>query len=204
MFNSIKGVVSGKFPRQLHLESGGLEWDLCVPDSNLEMLPSVGGEARVFTWLHHTDQFMNLYGFATLEERSLFLDLLKVDGVGPKGAVKIMSGASSSRISDLLERGDVDMLEKIPGIGKRTAGKMMLALRGKLSFSKGAASIQVQSNVPYSDVVSSLCSMGYDKNVAQSKILEISERLSSDEGFSAKSRKDREDHVFRLAIVELA
>ena len=66
---------------------------------------------------------MTLYGFASAEERTLFLDLLKVDGVGPKGALKIMSSASSSRLTEILERGDVEMLEKIPGVGKKTAGK---------------------------------------------------------------------------------
>ena len=131
MYNSLTGIITGKFPKQLLLDTHGIEWDLCVPDSNLELFPPVGSEAKVYTWLQHTDVLMTLFGFATADERTLFLDLLKVDGVGPKGAVKIMSSASSSRLLEVLERGDVEMLEKIPGVGKKTAGKMMLQLKGK-------------------------------------------------------------------------
>ena len=101
MFNSLTGIITGKFPKQVFIDTNGVEWDLCVPDSNLDMLPPVGNEARIFTWLQHTDQLMTLYGFASAEERTVFLDLLKVDGVGPKGAVKIMSAVSSGRLMDV-------------------------------------------------------------------------------------------------------
>ncbi len=138
MFNSLTGIITGKFPKQVFIDTNGVEWDLCVPDSNLDMLPPVGNEARIFTWLQHTDQLMSLYGFASVDERSLFLDLLKVDGVGPKGAVKIMSSVSSSRLTDILEKGDLEMLEKIPGVGKKTAGKMILTLKGKLKLSENS------------------------------------------------------------------
>ena len=76
MFNSLTGIITAKFPKQVFIDTNGVEWDLCVPDSNLDMLPPVGSEARIFTWLQHTDQLMTLYGFASADERSLFLDLL--------------------------------------------------------------------------------------------------------------------------------
>ena len=158
MFNSLTGIITGKFPKQIFIDTNGVEWDLCVPDSNLDMLPPVGNEARVFTWLQHTDQLMTLYGFASAEERSVFLDLLKVDGVGPKGAVKIMSSVSSSRLLDVLERGDLEMLEKIPGVGKKTAGKMILTLKGKLTLRDSSAGdvVRLAAASPYADVVLSL------------------------------------------------
>ena len=68
MFNSLTGIITGKFPKQIFIDTNGVEWDLCVPDSNLDMLPPVGNEARVFTWLQHTDQLMTLYGFASAED----------------------------------------------------------------------------------------------------------------------------------------
>ena len=114
MFNSLTGIITGKFPKQVFIDTNGVEWDLCVPDSNLDMLPPVGNEAKIYIYLQHTDQLMSLYGFASADERSVFLDLLKVDGVGPKGAVKIMSAVSSARLLDVLEKGDLEMLEKIP------------------------------------------------------------------------------------------
>lgn len=206
MFNSLTGIITGKFPKQVFIDTNGIEWDLCVPDSNLDMLPPVGNEARIFTWLQHTDQLMSLYGFASSDERSVFLDLLKVDGVGPKGAVKIMSAVSSSRLLDVLEKGDLEMLEKIPGVGKKTAGKMMLTLKGKLKISEtsGGAVVHVAAASPYADVVLSLASMGYDKKLVEQKVAQLVEAFTNEPDFAGKSQKEREDILFRRAIVELA
>ncbi|MBQ5473087.1 MAG: Holliday junction branch migration protein RuvA [Treponema sp.] len=203
MFNSISGIITAKLPKQIFIENNGIEWDICVPDSNLDMLPSVGSEAKVYTWLQHTEQAMNLFGFASNTERSLFLDLLKVDGVGPKGAVKIMSSASSSQLLQILENGDVGLLEKIPGVGKKTAGKMLLALKGKLSIQEESV-VKVTNNVPFADVITSLVNMGYDKKSVEIKIAQIVEELNSDSSFNTKSQKDKEDILFRKAIMELA
>ena len=206
MFNSLTGIITAKFPKQVFIDTNGVEWDLYVPDSNLDMLPTVGSEARVYTWLQHTDQLMCLYGFASVDERSLFLDLLKVDGVGPKGAVKIMSSVSSSRLMEILENGDLEMLEKIPGVGKKTAGKMILTLKGKLKLSEnsGGAVIRVAAASPYADVVSSLVSMGYDKRLVEQKVAQLVEVLTNEPEFAGKTQKEREDLLFRKAIVELA
>ena len=175
-----------------------------MPDSNLDMLGTVGTEAKVYTWLQHTDMLMALYGFASNEERSVFLDLLKVDGIGAKGALKIMSSVSSGRLMEVLEKGDIEMLEKIPGVGKKTAGKMMLALKGKLTISENAKIVRVAVSSPYSDVITSLVSMGYDKKVVEQKVSDLVTVLSSDSGFEGKSQKEKEDLIFRRAIVELA
>ena len=205
MFNSLTGIITAKFPKQVFLDTNGVEWDLCVPDSNLDMLPPVGNEARIFTWLQHTDQLMCLYGFASSDERSLFIDLLKVDGVGPKGAVKIMSSVSSARLMEILEKGDLEMLEKIPGVGKKTAGKMILTLKGKLKLSENAgAVVRTGAAEPYSELVASLVNMGYEKKLVQQKIAELVEIMSADKGFSEKSKKEKEELLFRKAIVELA
>lgn len=205
MFNSITGIITGKFPKQLFIENNGIEWDICVPDSNLDMLGVVGSEAKVYTYLQHTDMIMCLYGFASADERSLFLDLLKVDGVGPKGALKIMSSVSSGRLMEVLENGDMEMLEKIPGVGKKTAGKMMLTLKGKLKISENSgAVVRVAAAAPYVDVVTSLASMGYDKRTVEQKVAQLVEELSKEAGFTEKSQKEREDLLFRRAIVSLA
>lgn len=205
MFNSITGIITGKFPKQLFIENNGIEWDICVPDSNLDMLGVVGSEAKVYTYLQHTDMIMCLYGFASADERSLFLDLLKVDGVGPKGALKIMSSVSSGRLMEVLENGDMEMLEKIPGVGKKTAGKMMLTLKGKLKISENSgAVVRVAAAAPYTDVVTSLASMGYDKRTVEQKVAQLVEELSKEAGFTEKSQKEREDLLFRRAIVSLA
>ena len=205
MFNSLTGIITGKLPKQLFLDTHGIEWDICVPDSNLELLPTVGSEAKVYTWLQHTDVLMTLYGFSSAEERTLFLDLLKVDGVGPKGALKIMSSASSSRLTEILERGDVEMLEKIPGVGKKTAGKMMLQLKGKLTLSQTTNVVRFEKPAAFADVIESLASMGYDKRLVEQKVAFLAEAISAaDPTFAEKSQKEKEDLIFRRAIVELA
>ncbi|MBQ0002514.1 MAG: Holliday junction branch migration protein RuvA [Treponema sp.] len=204
MFNSLSGIITGKFPKQVFLDTHGIEWDLCVPDSNLDMLGPVGSESKIYTWMHHTDQIMSLYGFASSDERSLFLDLLKVDGVGPKGALKIMSAVSSGRLSDILERGDLEMLEKIPGVGKKTAGKMILTLKGKLKMSDDTTVIRVAKQSPFGDVISSLVAMGYDRKNVEQKIASLVELFNAEKGFSEKSQKEKEDMIFRRAVVELS
>ena len=205
MFNSLTGIITGKFPKQIFLDTNGVEWDLCVPDSNLDMLPPVGNEAKIYTWLQHTEQLMTLYGFASVDERTVFLDLLKVDGVGPKGAVKIMSAVSSSRLMDVLEKGDLEMLEKIPGVGKKTAGKLLLTLKGKLKLREESGSVvRIAAATPYADVVTSLAGMGYDKRLVEQKVAQLVEVLTCEPDFAGKSQKEREDILFRRVIVELA
>lgn len=204
MFNSITGIITGKFPKQVFLENNGVEWDICVPDSNLEMLPPVGNEAKIYTYLQHTDMIMSLFGFASADERTLFFDLLKVEGIGPKGAIKIMSSVSSGRLMEVLERGDVEMLEKVPGVGKKTAAKMMLALKGKLSLSETSTVVRVEKPVAFGDVINSLATMGYDKRLVEQKVAQLVEELSKDADFDGKSQKDKEDLIFRRAIVSLA
>ena len=202
MFNSISGIITAKFPKQLFLENNGIEWDLCVPDSNLDMLGTVGSEAKLYTWLQHTDTSMALYGFANADERSVFLDLLKVEGVGPKGAVKIMSSVSSRELMNVLESGEVGLLEKIPGVGKKTAGKMMLTLKGKLTLQNDGATVKLPKVSPYSDVIDSLVSMGYDRKLTEQKIAQLSAQFNAE--LNSKNQKEREEFLFRTAIVELA
>lgn len=204
MFNSIRGIITGKFPKQVFVETNGIEWDICIPDSNLEMLPPVGNEAKVYTWVQHTDAIMALYGFASDEERSLFFDLLKVEGIGPKGAIKIMSNVSSGRLAEVLDRGDLEMLEKIPGVGKKTAGKMMLALKGKLKFSEDTKVVRVAVASPFTDVVNSLASMGYEKRIVEQKVAQLVEEFTAAGNFETKSQKEKEDMIFRRALVEMA
>ena len=191
MFNSITGIVTAKSAKLLYLENNGIEWEINVPDSNLEMLGSTGSEVKVYT-------------FATEQERSVFFDLLKVDGVGPKGALKIMSSVSSGRLLEVLENGDLEMLEKIPGVGKKTAGKMMLTLKGKLKISESNVGVNVSFSNSYADVINSLAAMGYDKRIVEQKVNQLVEELNVSPGFSEKTQKEKEDLIFKRAIVGLA
>ena len=114
-----------------------------------------------------------------------------------------MSYVNSAALMDILEREDLSSLEKIPGVGKKTAGKMMLALKGKLKISE-TISIPRSSSSPYSDVIVSLSGMGYDKKLVEQKIAELVEELSKESAFNSKTQKEKEDLLFRRAIVSLA
>lgn len=204
MFNSLKGIITGKFPQKLFLTTGGIEWDITVPDSSLDSLPPVGEEAKVYVWMQHTDALMNLFGFASESDRQLFFDLLKVDGIGPKGAVKILGSISSGRLVNILENGDVDALQKVPGVGKKTAGKILLQLKGKLSLDAASSAPAREASRPFADVIAALVEMGYDRAKAQEGVEKVSAMLQSDAAFSAKSPSEKEDLIFRRVIVELS
>lgn len=204
MFNSLSGIITGKFPQKLYLDTHGIEWDVTCPDSALEKLPDVGCEGRIYVWMQHTDNLMNLYGFASDRDRSLFFDLLKVDGIGPKGAVKIMNNITTDQMVAILENGDLGLLEKVPGVGKKTAAKMMLQLKGKLTLESNSSTGTKKNSSPYADVISALVDMGYDKFKAADAVEKIVGQFSADETFAKAGQSQKEDLIFRSAIVELA
>lgn len=212
MFNSLTGTVTGKFSQKLFLDVNGIEWELIVPDTSLDSLPHTGEKARVFTWLQHTDSAMNLFGFASSKDRDLFFDLNKVEGVGPKSAVKIMSSIQRDQLISSLESGDLAALEKVPGLGKKTAQKMLLTLKGKLTLDEDIPGIKAasKSGGEYADVVSALANMGYERREVEScisKLVEELNRESAPEGeaaFKDKTRDAKEETLFRRAIVALA
>ena len=204
MFNSLTGIITGKYPLRLTLETNGIEWDLTVPDSALDKLPAVGQTGRVFTWLQHTDMAMVLFGFASEDDRSLFFDLLKVDGIGPKAALKIISNIATPDLARILDSGDLDSLQKVPGVGKKTAAKMLLQLKGKLTLQEDSPVQGRGKNIPYADVVSALVNMGYDRKVAEQAVEAVSNKVSQDPSFEKQTQANKEDLVFRQSLMELA
>lgn len=212
MFNSLSGVITGKFPQSLFLETGGIEWELIVPDTSLDDLPDVGGKARVFTWMQHTDSAMNLFGFASAKDRELFFDLNKVEGLGPKSAVRIMSSIRRELLVASLESGNLAALEKIPGLGKKTAQKMLLTLKGRLTLDEEApgSKAAARRSGEYGDVVSALMSMGYDRRDVEDSVSRLVEELDKEEArdgevpFKDRPREAKEEILFRRAIVVLA
>lgn len=206
MFNSLTGTVTGKFPKKLFVQTQALEWDICVPDSALDDFAPVGKETKVFLYLNHYEDGMDLYGFPSEEERSLFFDLLKVDGIGPKGAIKILSSVKYLELVSVLESGELDVLEKIPGVGKKTAAKMLLALKGKLSVSQnvGKRICEKSKNSDYADVITSLTEMGYERVKIEGQIASILEELKSDEEFLRKSQTQKEDFIFKKALMDMS
>lgn len=210
MFNSLSGTITGKFPQKLLLDTHGIEWDIVMPDTSLDALPHVGAPARVFTYMQHTDAAMTLFGFAGERDRALFFDLLSVDGVGPKSAVKIMSSVALEQLVVALDDGNLAALEKIPGLGKKTAQKMLLQLKGKLSLDDTGGKQAKPRGGAYADVVSALADMGYDRRDVEAVIARLADELGrqpaadGEQPFAEMLPSAREELLFRRAIVELA
>ncbi len=207
MYNSLTGIITYKGPQTVFLQVGGVEWDLMVPDSALDVLAPLGEEAKVYTWLYHKEDSMRVFGFSSAIERSVFLDLMKVDGVGPKAAIKILSSITANELVETLNTDDMARLETISGIGKKTAQKMMLTLKGKLHLDDGVTSSSSSSRTtqtsPWEDVVMALVNMGYEKKQCEQAIAKLVEELKTDEDFNSKNRAGQEEVLFRRAIVDL-
>ncbi|MBQ9239632.1 MAG: Holliday junction branch migration protein RuvA, partial [Treponema sp.] len=171
---------------------------------SLEQLPPVGAQGKVYVHLVHTDDAMALYGFATERERQLFWDLLKVDGIGPKGAIKVLTNISVEQFMAALDGGDIAVLEKVPGVGKKTAAKMVLALKGKLTIPDAAAGIRRADGGPYAAVVQSLQSMGYDRRDCETAVARAAETVMHDAAMERTTLTEKEDAVFRGALMLLA
>ncbi len=134
---------------------------------------------------------MRLYGFVDAAERSLFLDLQKVDGVGPRGAMKMLSGVDREQFVAALDREDVEALSGIPGIGKKTAQKIILTLKGKLTPSPDAPGKSLEE-----DVAAALVGMGFDRKTARNAVVAAQRNLSGQE----LSGEELERELFRRAV----
>jgi len=193
MFNSIRGIITEKHGESVFLLCSGIEWDICLPASDKEALPKPGEECRVFTWLYHREDQVRLYGFSSEQRRTTFLELLKVEGVGPKAAVKILGGIGQKELEAALENEDLARLEAVPGLGKKTAQKMLLTLKGKLVTAVAAP------ESPYADLVEALAGMGYDKRAAAEALNRAEKGLPS-----GLAGAEKEKLLFKEAIVYLS
>jgi len=194
MMNSIRGEITDKRAGLIRMQTGGIEWDIETSAGSLTQFPEPGATARAFVHLHHREDQMRLFGFATEEERNAFLDLLKVSGIGPKQAVKILSRVQVERLVACIESGDADALSAVPGVGPKTAGKILLTLKGKISVpgaSRGAAG---------DDLVAGLIEMGFDRRKAQDAVVELTATAHS-QGLTGEQL---EREVLRQAIVRLS
>lgn len=192
MYNSLTGKITEKGINHLCMQIGGIEWIILVSLNSLDSC-TIGDEKRIFTYLQHKEDGMTLFGFTTKDERLLFLDLIKVNGVGAKAAQKILSGIKPSELIRCLDDEDVDRLTKVPGLGKKTAQKIILALKGKLKLENDVVKESTRDSVD-KEILDSLVAMGFDKVKAKKVLVDVvSNSDSSDEG-----------EILRLAIIKLS
>ena len=194
MVNSITGTLTFRTAEQVGIETGGIEFALDSTATTISSLPSRGEVVRIYTYLHHTQDQMKLFGFLTVSERRVFLSLLTVNGVGPSLARKILSGTTPERFEVAVDTEDLAVLGSIPGLGKKTAQKIVLQLRGKLAEDNESAPGEV------SEVVEALTAMGFDARGAGKAVAAI----LADPEIGALDEALREKEVLRQAIIELS
>src|SRR5579864_6711722 len=139
MIGSLRGRISSKIPPQLTVEVGGLGYELEAPMSTFFHLPAVGEEVRLLTHLVVRDDAHILYAFATEDERRLFRSLIKVSGVGPKIALALLSRNSVEAFAVCVQNHDIAALTRVPGIGRKTAERLVVEMNDRLAASTEAA-----------------------------------------------------------------
>ena len=204
MFNSISGRLSEKRADTICIDNGGVEWELAVPARTVDEFGRIGDEARAFTWLHHYEDGMRLYGFPNEADRSVFRELMKVEGIGPKQALKVLSGISPKALDAALDAGDLASLQKIPGVGPKLAQKMMLSLKGRLVAAPDpGAKPGSGSSGEWADVVRALADMGFDRKAAEKAVAEAAKKAASSKAGSVPPG-ELEREIFRSALLDLS
>jgi holliday junction DNA helicase RuvA len=165
MIGSVRGRIASKSPPQLMVDVGGLGYELEAPMSTFFHLPAVGEEVSLLTHLVVREDAHVLYAFATEGERRLFRSLIKVSGVGPKIALALLSGISVDAFSRCVVNEDITALTKVPGIGRKTAERLVVEMRDRLKDSEAPAGLGVvpiaASASPESEAYGALIALGY-------------------------------------------
>ena len=133
MIAFLVGTIEEKYENVLIMDVNGVGYELLISNNTLVALPNVNETTKVLTYLHVKDDGVALYGFATPEEKSIFMKLITVSGVGPKMAITILSGMKISDLIVAITREDVSLLSKIKGLGKKTAERVCLELKDKIN-----------------------------------------------------------------------
>ena len=172
MLAHLRGVLLEKHPNQAIVEVGGVGYDVTISISTYSKLPDAGAEVRLRIHTHVREDMLALYGFLTQDEKVLFEKLLSVSGIGPKLAVSVLSGLETRDLVTAIRKGEVERLVRIPGVGKKTAERMVLELRDKLQAVAGEA--EAPQSAPLDtvsqDVLSALLNLGCARPAAEAAV----------------------------------
>ena len=172
MIARLRGVLVAKQPTRALIDVAGVGYDVAIPVSTFERLPDAGVEVTLLTHLALREDAAQLFAFATAEERDLFRALITVSGIGPKTGLAILSGIEIERLRSAITGGEVDVLKAIPGIGKKTAERLVVELRDRLPHAgmepAAAAAVRALGCSPemYRDAVAAMVSLGYSNAAA--------------------------------------
>ncbi|MFZ0770084.1 MAG: Holliday junction branch migration protein RuvA [Candidatus Sulfotelmatobacter sp.] len=195
MIAHLRGRLLSKHPNQVVLETSGVGYEVNISVPTFSELPANGSEVALHIHTHVREDLIALYGFLRPAEKQLFEKLITVSGIGPKLAITILSGMAASEMAGAIRGNDVARLTRIPGIGKKTAERMVLELRDKLPDVIGTSAPAVPAmSATEEDVLSALVNLGYPRAAAEKALAGM-----------LKDGKSRSfDAIFREALAGLS
>src|SRR5712691_11639464 len=172
MIALLRGALIEKHPNQAIVETGGVGYDVTIPISTFTHLPEPGAEVRLRIHTHVREDALALYGFLSQDEKNLFEKLITVSGIGPSLGIKVLSGMAAADLLGAIRKGEVERLVRIPGVGKKTAERMVLELRDKLPAPAGE---DIRGGAPAltavdQDVLSALLNLGCNRPQAEAAV----------------------------------
>ncbi len=181
MIGRLSGLLVEKNPPQIVLDVNGVGYELDVPMSTFYNLPGIGEKMTLLTHFAVRDDGHFLYGFQNEAERFAFRQLLKVSGIGARTALAVLSGLSVNDLAAAVAQQELGRLVKIPGIGKKTAERLLLELKGKLAQAGGVSLAGAPADAR-SDVTQALLALGYNEKEATAAVRQLAADMSTSEG----------------------
>ena len=180
MIDSITGIIQRKEPTNLFIHMNGLVFNISICLKDYEQLPGLNQEITVLTYLNVREDLMELYGFLEYERRRLFVQLIGVSGIGPRTAINLLSNISVAHFKENIVAEDVKSLSLIPGIGPKTAQRIILDIREKITKDKATKEgLDVSKiNFTYDDIYTALSSLGYRKKQIDKAIKQLTKENS--------------------------
>ncbi|MDE1943583.1 MAG: Holliday junction branch migration protein RuvA [Betaproteobacteria bacterium] len=182
MIGRLSGILLQKMPPQILLDVQGVGYEVDVPMSTFYDLPAAGQPVTLFTHLVVREDAHLLFGFLTEGERSLFRQLLRISGVGPRLALAVLSGLSVAELADAVQRQDSARLTRIPGVGKKTAERLLLELKEKLVPQGAVAPVAGMPVAAASEIGHALAALGYNEREASWALRQLPADLPLEEG----------------------
>ena len=195
MIAHLRGKLLAKHPNQAVVETAGVGYDVTISVPTFSDLPAIGADVALHIHTHVREDVIALYGFLRPTEKVLFEKLITVSGIGPKLAITILSGMAADEMVGAIRGNDVARLTRIPGIGRKTAERMVLELRDKLpALGTAVAPAALSLNATEEDVLSALLNLGYQRAAAE-KALAVAAKEGDGKSF---------DQMFRAALNRLS
>ena len=182
MIGRLTGRLAAKNPPQVLVDVGGVAYEIDVPMSTFYNLPATGESVTLHTHLLVREDAHTLYGFATLDERAAFRQLIRISGIGARTALAVLSGLSVTELAHAVTMQEAARLTKVPGIGKKTAERLLLELKGKLSEALPGSAAAAAPDSASADILHALVGLGYSEKEALAAVKALPPGVAVAEG----------------------